>query len=173
MMHLLFQLCAALMWTVHDFPTYANMSGWSTKGKFVRPCCASETDSQYLKHGHKLCHMRHRRWLDSDHEFREKDTLFDGSTDMRVAPVPPVASNILVETKSLVGHCLGKKCQLLYNKRKRGETNQCAWKKISIFFCFPYWEDHKLRHSLDVMHIEKNMMDKYTWHGAELEGMDQ
>lgn len=28
-----------------------------------------------------------------------------------------------------------------------------------FFFSLPYWEDHKLRHNLDVMHIEKNVMD--------------
>ncbi|KAK9988482.1 hypothetical protein SO802_028721 [Lithocarpus litseifolius] len=63
--------------------------------------------------------MGHRRWLDIDHVFRDEDTSFDGSTDMRVAPVAPVASDILVDTESLVGRCLGRKCQLLYNKRKR------------------------------------------------------
>ena len=78
---------------------------------------------------------------------------------MRVAPVAPVASDILVDTESLVGCCLGKKCQLLYNKRKRGEANQRGWKKRSILFTLPYWEDHKLQHNLDVMHIEKNVMD--------------
>ncbi|XP_065620649.1 uncharacterized protein LOC136063750 [Quercus suber] len=149
-----FQLHAALMWTVHDFPVYADVSGWSTKGEFACPCCASETDSRYLKHGHKFCYMGHRRWLDSDHEFRDEDTLFDGSTDMQVAPVAPVASDILVDTESLVGRYLGKKCQLL-----RGETNLRGWKKRSIFFSLPYWEDHKLRHNLDVIHIEKNVMD--------------
>ena len=33
-----------------------------------------------------------------------------------------VVSDIVVDTESLVGRCLGKKCQLLYNKRKRGEA---------------------------------------------------
>ncbi|KAL6655769.1 hypothetical protein ACP70R_006595 [Stipagrostis hirtigluma subsp. patula] len=32
-------------------------------------------------------------------------------------------------------------------------------KKKSIFFMLPYWEHHKLRHNLDVMHIEKNVCD--------------
>ena len=140
----IFQLRAALMWTVHDFPAYADVSSWSTKGKPACPCCASETDSRYLKHGHKFRYMGHRRWLDSDHEFQDEDTLFNGSTDMRVASVAPVASDILMETESLVGRCLGKKCQLLYNKRKRGEANQSAWKKRSIFFSLPYWKNHKL-----------------------------
>ncbi|XP_030946005.1 uncharacterized protein LOC115970519 [Quercus lobata] len=154
-----FQLHAVLMWTVHDFPAYADVSGWSTKGKFACPCCASKTDLKYLKNGRKFCYMGHRRWLGSDHEFRKEDTLFDGFTDMRVAPVPPVASDIIVDTETLLTRCLGKKCREKYNKRKRGEANQCVWKKRSIFFTLPYWKDHKLRHNLDVMHIEKNVMD--------------
>jgi len=28
-----------------------------------------------------------------------------------------------------------------------------------MFFDFPYWKDNLLRHSLDVMHIEKNACD--------------
>ena len=64
-----FQLHAALMWTVHDFPTYADVLDWSTKGKFACPCCASKTDSRYLRNGHKFCYMGDRRWLGIDHEF--------------------------------------------------------------------------------------------------------
>lgn len=33
----IFQLCAALMWTVNDFPTYTDLLGWSTKGGLVCP----------------------------------------------------------------------------------------------------------------------------------------
>ena len=64
-----------------------------------------------------------------------------------------------METEHLVRRCLGRKCQLAYNKRKRGEADQSGWKKRSIFFTLPYCEDHKLQHNLDVMHIEKNLMD--------------
>lgn len=31
-------------------------------------------------------------------------------------------------------------------------------RKVS-FFRLPYWKDNLLRHNLDVMHIEKNVMD--------------
>ena len=96
--------------------------------------------------------------MGSDHEFWKEATLFDGSIDIQVALVPPVASDIIVDTESLVGRCVGKKCQEKYNKRKRGKANQCVWTKRSIFFSLPYWE-HKLRHNLDVMHIEKNVME--------------
>jgi hypothetical protein len=45
-------------------------------------------------------------------------------------------------------------------KRKKGPgSSDVIWKKKSIFFRLPYWKDNLLRHNLDVMHIEKNVMD--------------
>lgn len=45
-------------------------------------------------------------------------------------------------------------------KRKKGAgSSNVIWKKKSIFFRLPYWKDNLLRHNLDVMHIEKNVMD--------------
>jgi hypothetical protein len=48
-----------------------------------------------------------------------------------------------------------------WKKRKTGAagTDDVVWKKKSIFFRLPYWKDNLLRHNLDVMHIEKNVMD--------------
>jgi hypothetical protein len=34
-----------------------------------------------------------------------------------------------------------------------------VWKKKNIFFRLRYWKDNILQHNLDVMHIEKNVMD--------------
>ena len=34
-----FNLRATLLWTISDFSTYANFSGWSTKGKLACPSC--------------------------------------------------------------------------------------------------------------------------------------
>jgi hypothetical protein len=36
---------------------------------------------------------------------------------------------------------------------------EVLWKKKNIFFRLPYLKDNLLRHNLDVMHIEKNVMD--------------
>ncbi|XP_075658886.1 uncharacterized protein LOC142628728 [Castanea sativa] len=154
-----FQLHAALMWTINDFPAYADISGWSMKGLLACPCCMNDTESCYLKHGRKVCYMGHRRWLDNDLEFREDDINFDGTKEFRVAPVTPSGSEIMDQTKKLVGRCLGKKHQALYNKRKRGEEDPCVWKKRSILFTLPYWADQKLRYNIDVMHTEKNVTD--------------
>lgn len=48
-------------------------------------------------------------------------------------------------------------------KRKRTSEHdrgmQSIWKKRSIFFDLPYWKGNLLQHNLDVMHIEKNVVD--------------
>ena len=96
---------------------------------FTCSSCAYNTDSRYLKHGHKVCYMGHRRLLDRDHPFRKEDTNFDGTQDMRLAHMPPSGLDILMDTESLDGRCLGKKAQVTFKKRKRGEENVCAWNK--------------------------------------------
>ncbi|CAH9076712.1 unnamed protein product [Cuscuta europaea] len=42
-----FNMRAALLWTVNDFPAYAMLSGWSTQGRLACPCCHYDTCSQY------------------------------------------------------------------------------------------------------------------------------
>ena len=45
-------------------------------------------------------------------------------------------------------------------ERKRDASNSLfGWKKKSIFFTLPYWSKLKIRHNLDIMHIEKNVSD--------------
>ena len=57
--------------------------------------------------------------MDVDHDFRKEGMLFDGSNDTRSTPEPPVTSEIILKTEHLVGRCLGMKCQLAYNKKKK------------------------------------------------------
>jgi hypothetical protein len=67
-----FQLHSALLWTINDFPAYANLSGWSTKGKLACPVCNKDASFRSLKYGHKTCYMGHRRWLPQGHEWRKR-----------------------------------------------------------------------------------------------------
>jgi hypothetical protein len=46
-----FNLKAAMLWIVHDFPAYANLSGYSTKGRLACPVCHKETCSLWLTKG--------------------------------------------------------------------------------------------------------------------------
>lgn len=64
-----FKLRAALFCgLLNDFPAYANLSGWSTKGRVACSVCTSSTRSTWLKNGRKFCYMGHRRWLEPNGE---------------------------------------------------------------------------------------------------------
>ncbi|XP_063936159.1 uncharacterized protein LOC135147220 [Daucus carota subsp. sativus] len=76
-----FTLRAGVLWTISDFPGYAMMSGWSTKGKLACPVCHYETSSMYLKHSKKVCYMNHRKFLDANHKWRSDKRRFDGTVE--------------------------------------------------------------------------------------------
>ena len=73
----MFKLHAALLWTISDFPAYANLSGWSTKGEKACPICRLNTRSCWLRHSRKYCYIGHRRFLPSNHRFRKDRVSFD------------------------------------------------------------------------------------------------
>ena len=45
------------------------------------------------------------------------------------------------------------------SKKRKWEADGQCWKRRSCLFDLPYWTSLKLRHNLDVMHIEKNICD--------------
>ncbi|KAL4575590.1 hypothetical protein LXL04_022438 [Taraxacum kok-saghyz] len=129
-----FQLKAALMSTISDFPGYASLSGWSTKGALACPVCGFDTDTEWKKA---------LRWLPSDHCWRKDTRSFDGKEELRAATKPSSGEEVLQELDGT---------EFL-------QELDGPWKKKSIFFMLPYWEHLLLRHNLDVMHIEKNVCD--------------
>ncbi|KAG8485489.1 hypothetical protein CXB51_021293 [Gossypium anomalum] len=182
-----FTLRACLLWTINDFPAYANLSGWSTKGRVACPVCAEKTKSLWLRYGRKFCYMGHRRWLSAEHPFRKQSREFDGTIEYGVAPIPRSGEDILREVEG-VNFIYGKArkrdreeldegsveldvdegCDLFNNfeelvaegdKANLINQDETLWKKRSIFFDLPYWRYNLLRHNLDVMHIEKNVCD--------------
>ncbi len=55
-----FKLRGILMWTIHDFPTYALVVGCVTKGYKGCPICGPNIVARYSKHMRKMvytCHM--------------------------------------------------------------------------------------------------------------------
>ncbi|KAK9076729.1 hypothetical protein SSX86_005063 [Deinandra increscens subsp. villosa] len=140
-----FYLKAAVLSTISDFPGYANLSGWSTKGEYACPLCAFDKSSRWLDHGKKWCYMGHRRWLHTNHCSRKDTRSFDGYEELRDPPNPPsgvVSLNQLEHVDFLVDN-----------------VEKSPWKRKSIFFKLPYWKNLLVRHNLDVMHIEKNVCD--------------
>ncbi|XP_010681270.2 uncharacterized protein LOC104896251 [Beta vulgaris subsp. vulgaris] len=144
-----FQLHAALLGTINDFPAYSMLSGWATKGNYACPSCNHDVRPHYLDHSGKNCYMDHRRLLDMGHPWRNDKKSFNGEVEDRVAPSPLWGTDLLNELKDFVND---------FGKRKKG-LSKGKWKKKSVFLELQSWANIKYRHNLDVMHIEKNFFD--------------
>ncbi|CAH9079402.1 unnamed protein product [Cuscuta epithymum] len=148
----IFRMHAAVLWTINDFPAYGDLSGWSTKGYMACPLCNQRTYSQRLRN--KLCYMGHRRYLPKNHAWR-RSKKFNGKREDNEAPETLTGDEVLMQLHRLEDVIPGKHDR---KKRKR-MPKELNWTKRSIFFDLPYWSKLKLRHNLDVMHIEKNICE--------------
>lgn len=81
-----FRMRAALLWTINDFPAYANLSEWSTKGDLACPSSNKDTPSTRLKYGHRFSYKGARRFLSSNHKWRSNKRDFNGQIERRPAP---------------------------------------------------------------------------------------
>jgi hypothetical protein len=146
----MFKMRASLFCTISDFPGLDNLSGWNTHTLLACPTCKFETESKRLKHGQKNCFMGHRRYLPLDHTYRCNKHSFDGSIELRPAPMSMSGSEVLKQIEDK-----------LKRPRDEGtsEDGPLQWKKKSIFWDLPYWQHNHIRHCLDMMHIEKNVCD--------------
>jgi hypothetical protein len=104
-----FQLCAAILWTITDFPSLGSVWGFVISGAAACPDCHSAACLDChslicsLRHGNgiKSCYMGHRRFLHRDHPFRFDTNSFDGQIELRSAPAPLSGEEILEHTKNL------------------------------------------------------------------------
>ena len=162
----MFKMRAALLWTISDFPGLGNLSGWNTYGGYACPVCNIDQKSVRLRHGQKSCFLGHRRFLPSVHPYRDNAIRFDGTIETRCPSIPPTGAKILEQTKN-INITFGKiPISTSGSKRPRKENVDVVekqWRKRSIFFELPYWVNNKLRHNLDVMHIEKNVTDNVLY----------
>ena len=110
--------------------------------------------------------MYHLRYLSHDHVW-QKSEMFDGKTENRPKHRELSGSDLLQQLEVVKDNSFKKHL----NKRKRKCTpEELNWTKKSIFFELPYWETLKLRHNLDVMHIEKNICDNVLGTLLNIEG---
>ena len=153
-----FQLRAALMWTISDFPAYGMLSSWSTHGNLSCPYCMEHNKAFRLKNGGKTTFFYcHRRFLPMNHPYRFQSDKFLKGVIERLPPLPrPSGLEMLNEvSKYTEGHNGGSS----YNDKIPGFGVKHNWVKKSIFWELPYWHTNLIRHNLDVMHIEKNVFD--------------
>ncbi|XP_074356639.1 uncharacterized protein LOC141696392 [Apium graveolens] len=147
-----FMLRSSLFWTISDFPGYAILSGWSTKGKLGCPNCDYCTSSLYLKHSRKVCYMNHRKFLPPDHKHRFDTRRFNGKVETDVCP-PPLSGKDIEELLHGYENYFGKRDA---KKRKRGAD----WTLLNMG---GKTKDHiSARKDLPEMGIRKNLKPEVT-----------
>ncbi|XP_057775147.1 uncharacterized protein LOC130994128 [Salvia miltiorrhiza] len=158
-----FQMRAALLWTISDFPAYSMLSGWSTAGRLACPRCLDDTDSFRLPlSGKQSWFDCHRRFLSPDHPFRRNKTAFVKNSQVKKGP--PQTKNGHQVLAEIEGLSIKKLTELTVEETRlriarRQRSYESGWRKKSIFWDLPYWSSLLIRHNLDVMHIEKNVFD--------------
>ena len=83
-----FMLRAMIFYTINDFPTYRNLSGYSVKGCHTCPICEKDTSYIQLKHGKKTIYTRYQRFLKPYHPYRLLKKAFNGTLEIESAPIP-------------------------------------------------------------------------------------
>ena len=151
-----FQLRAALMWTISDFPAYGMLSGWSTHGKLCCPYCMEHSKAFRLKHGGKTTFFdSHRRFLPMNHPYRYQADKFMNGVVEELPPFPRrTGLQMLDEVSKFTDGHVHSSCDKI-----PGFGVYHNWVKKSIFWELPYWHTNVIRHNLDVMHIEKNCFE--------------
>jgi hypothetical protein len=98
----MFNLRAMLLWTINDFPAYANLSSWSTKGAKACPCCNKNTKSSWLTYGRKYCYMYHRRFLPRNHRFRKYRVSFVDTRELGQVPIRSSGTEVKIQLQNVL-----------------------------------------------------------------------
>ncbi|XP_050222432.1 uncharacterized protein LOC126672521 [Mercurialis annua] len=98
-----FQMKAALMWAINDFPAYSMLSGWSTSGRLACPHCMENKDAFTLKGSRKQSWFDcHKRFLPRGHAYRHNTTHFrKGKTVNQEFGQPKTGEELLAEVDNL------------------------------------------------------------------------
>ncbi|XP_052171551.1 uncharacterized protein LOC127787533 [Diospyros lotus] len=110
--------------------------------------------------------MDHRHFLPHDHNWRQS-RKFDGKPERREKPHQFSGSELLQQLEVLPDCKFGKHPN---NKKRKRTPEELNWTRKPILFELPYWSKLKLRHNLDVMHIEKNICDNIVGTLLNIEG---
>ncbi|KAL3687700.1 hypothetical protein R1sor_014009 [Riccia sorocarpa] len=137
-----FTLKGVLLWTMHDYPGYAQVSGFQTSGYAACPTCGPALSVARSSHLSKQVYMSYSTYLPMDDPLR--GTWAERNN---VAPPIPLDMNWWEQRWRDVeeGHIPAERAEL---------------KRWSILHRLPYWKiifNLMIQHLLDPMHIEANV----------------
>ncbi|GKA92067.1 hypothetical protein Tco_0813992, partial [Tanacetum coccineum] len=136
-----FNMRAMVLWTINDFPARSSLSGWSVQGYKACPTCNEDTPSVRVLS--KTAYVGHRRFLKKPYKWRSSREF-----NCQIDNIDPPKEFGWDKTSELWG------CE-----DKHNVVVELNWTKRSIFYELEYWSFLTLRHNLDIMHIEKNVLE--------------
>lgn len=163
-----FTLHAAFLWSIHDYPGLATLSGRSTRGYYACVHCDENPCSEALEK--KIGYVGHRRFLPTNHRFRRSKD-FNGSVEKREKPRKFTNAEVLEKLEKVKNFKPGK-----YpgnKKRKRTQKDEPIWSQKVSLYDLPYWSNLKLAYNIDVMHVEKNICENILGTLLEIEGKNK
>jgi hypothetical protein len=138
---------------VSDSSATRNLSKQSKKVGCGCPHYFREIESQYLSESRKIVYMGHRHYIPMKHLFQSMKDQFNGNTEKR-CPSPHITGHEVYEMVKNVHVVLAK-----WKRTSKNIKKDDTWKKQSIFLELPYWKELDVHHSIDVMHVEKNVCE--------------
>ena len=163
-----FRMKAALLTTVQDYLGYGYIACQVCHGHKACVRCMEKTP--FLQLGKdpgssKTVYMRHRMWLPKNDPWRKRGDLFNGKDE--VEGPPPRRSGEEIDTLLKNWKDCPPAGKIKIQKRKKGDKRKKkepgpllgVWKRRSVFWDLPYWKILGTPHSLDVMHITKNVCE--------------
>ncbi|GJS62682.1 hypothetical protein Tco_0657466 [Tanacetum coccineum] len=152
-----FQMKAAVLWTINDFPARSSLSGWSGQGYYACPTCNEDTPSLAVKN--KIVYVGYRRFLRTQHPLRSKFKEFYGFPEPKPKPRKFTEMDIQLQISKVFKRFPGKHPDIAKKNPKPNRQIELNWSKRSIFWDLEYWPFLLLKNNLDVMHIEKNALE--------------
>jgi hypothetical protein len=141
-----FNLRAAVLWCIHDYPALSTLSGRTTKGYFACIHCDKHPLSFRLRS--KIGYFGHFRFLPKGHRLR-RNNEFAGLFESNEAPGKFSTEELLAELEKVKDVRPGKKKQEC-GKRKRSDIESSnpkgprIWSRKVGLWKLPYWPKLKL-----------------------------
>ncbi|GJW41453.1 zinc finger, PHD-type containing protein [Tanacetum coccineum] len=135
---------------------------WHATGKCTEPgykaCLTCNEDTPSVRVLGKTAYVGHRRFLKKPYKWR-RSLEFNGETENGDPPREFSRDAIMTQLARLPTRVKGKHPRFGGVKIKHNVLVELNWTKRSIFYELEYWSFHTLKHNLDVMHIEKNVLE--------------
>ena len=151
-----FNLKAALLTTVQDYQAYGYVACQVNHGFSACVKCMDKTPHLQLPRdpgSSKTVFQGTRKWLRMDHPWRKRGDLFNGENEFERAPRPRSGEEIYELLENW------EECPAPGKKRPRVNPLLGVWKAKSVFWDLEWWKFLHTPHSLDVMHITKNVAE--------------